>query len=221
MTSTDLIHFLHIVAFAVIVGIELPSLYAARIAQDISTPAPARLLALQVRRWTYAAGGLVLVTFLPFGVSIAIDLGVYTLMSPSWLTATWIVAVMWFVLVLGTELTGQSGFARRLYAVEIVLRFLIGAGHVYDGIIGLLGTGMIQTNWLAMKVVLFGGILIVSSLLRWQTRPVRFAKLDQSAEADSGLTDDLTALLKRSQWASVLIVIMALAAAWMGAIKPW
>lgn len=215
MAGFEVIHYLHIIAFAVIVGIEVPSLYAVRLGLKTSTPPAARAVAVQVRRWTYAIGGLVLVTFLPFGTSIAIDIGVYTLMSPAWLTATWIVALVWFGLVLTAEMSGASTFVRRLYATEVVLRFLVGLGHVYDGIIGFLGTGMILTNWLAAKVVLFGLVLIVSSLVRWQTRPVRFAE-------GATLEDEtVAATLKRAQWGSYLIVVMALVAAWMGTVKPW
>ncbi|NKB44428.1 MAG: hypothetical protein GKS03_09150 [Alphaproteobacteria bacterium] len=215
MESFEIIHYLHIVAFAVIVGIEVPSVYAVRLSLRTSTPPAARAVAIQVRRWTYAIGGLMLVTFLPFGTSIAIDIGVYTLMSPAWLTATWIVALVWFGFVLAAELTGASIFARRLYTTEIVLRFLIGLGHVYDGIVGFLGTGMILTNWLAAKVVLFGLVLIVSSLIRWQTRTIRFAD-------GATLEDDAAAgQLARAQWGSYLIVAMALVAAWMGTVKPW
>ena len=215
MTSSDLIHALHIVAFAIIIGIEVPSLYALHLARRSSTSPTARALALQVRRWTYAMGALVLVTFLPFGVSMAIEIGVYTLMSPTWMTATWIVALVWFALVLGAETMGQAKLAQRLYGTEIGLRFFVGAGHVYDGVIGFLGTGMIQTNWLAAKVVLFGVILIVSSVIRWQTRPVRFAT-DAQLE-DEGLAERLT----QAQWGSYLIIALALVAAWMGTIKPW
>ena len=215
MAGIDAVHYLHIVAFALIVGLEVPVLYAVRLTQRAGVSPAAHTVVVQMRRWTYALSGLLLVTFLPFGVSIAIDIGVYTLMSPAWLTATWIVALVWLLIVLVAEVSGNTVFARRTYATEIVLRILIGLGHVYDGIIGFMGTGMIQTNWLAAKVVLFGLVLIVSGVLRWQTRPLRFYALsrgDPRAEVLSAA---------HVKWGSYVIVFMALIAAWMGAIKPW
>ncbi|MEQ8736765.1 MAG: hypothetical protein RIC29_17720 [Rhodospirillaceae bacterium] len=214
MTGIDLVHYLHIVAFAVIVGLELPVLYAVRLSRRTDVSADAQALVAQVRRWSYAVSGLLLVTFLPFGVSIAIDIGVYTLMSPRWLTATWSVALAWLLIVLIAEVSGNAAFARRTYTTEIVLRFIIGLGHVYDGIVGFLGTGMIQTNWLAAKVVLFGLMLMVSSLLRWQTRPLRFYK------ASDGAVEAEVLSAAHVKWGSYAIVAMALMAAWMGAIKP-
>ncbi|MEQ9445573.1 MAG: hypothetical protein RJS98_08415 [Rhodospirillaceae bacterium] len=215
LSGIDVVHYLHIVAFAVIVGLELPVLYAVRLSRRTDLSADAQALVAQLRRWAYALSGLLLVTFLPFGVSIAIDIGVYTLMSPTWLTATWGVALAWLLIVLVAEVSGNAAFARRTYTTEIVMRFIIGLGHVYDGIVGFLGTGMIQTNWLAAKVVLFGLMLMVSSLLRWQTRPLRFY-----APSDSGVESDVRSAVQ-GQWGSYAIVLMALVAAWMGAIKPW
>ncbi len=215
MTAIDVIHYLHIVAFALIVGLEVPVLYAVRLTQRAGLSPAVHTVVVQMRRWTYALSGLLLVTFLPFGVSIAIDMGVYTLMSPTWLTATWIVALVWLLIVLVAEGSGSAAFARRTYATEIVLRILIGLGHVYDGVIGLMGTGMIQTNWLAAKVVLFGLILMVSGVLRWQTRPLRFY------QASDGAVEAEVLSAAHVKWGSYAIVFMALIAAWMGAIKPW
>lgn len=222
MTSMDLLHYLHIVAFAVIIGIEMPSLYALHVGCNPNADTATRALAIKVRRWTYALGGLVLVSFLPFGVTIAIDLGVYTLMDPAFLTATWIIGVVWLALVIAAEVTGASTLARRLYTTEIWTRIIIGLGNVYDGVVGFLGTGMTQTNWLAAKLVLFGLVLCVSGVLRWQTRPVRFAALDPGLPPGEGAdVNALTDTLRRARWMSYAIILMVLVAGWMGAIKPF
>lgn len=222
MTSFDLLHYGHIVAFAIIIGIEVPSLYALHVGLDRASSAAARALAIKVRRWTYMLGGLVLVTFLPLGVTIAIDLGVYTLTAPAFLTATWIIAIVWLALVIAAEVTGVSALARGLYSVEIWTRIIIGLGNVYDGVVGFLGTGMTQTNWLAAKLVLFGLVLMLSGALRWQTRPVRFAALEPDLPPGEGA--DVTALaetLTRAKWMSYAIVLMVLVAGWLGSIKPF
>lgn len=222
MTTIDLLHYLHIIAFAVIIGIELPSLYALHVGANPNASAAARTLAIKVRRWTFALGGLVLVSFLPLGVSIAIDLGVYTLMDPVFLTATWIIAAVWLALVVAAEATGASKLARRLYTTEIWTRIIIGLGNVYDGVVGFLGTGMTQTNWLATKLVLFGLVLVVSGVLRWQTRPVRFAALEAGLPPGGGAdVNALTMTLHNARWMSYAIIVMVLIAGWMGSIKPF
>lgn len=222
MLFYDVLHYGHILAFALIIGVEVPSLYALHVASNPNTSAAARTMAIQVRRWTYALGGLVLVSFLPLGVTIAIELGVYTLTAQVFLTATWVIAGVWLALLIGAEVTGNSTLTRRLYTTEIWARFIIGLGNLYDGVVGFLGTGMTQTNWLATKLVLFGLVLMVSAVLRWHTRPVRFADLDGGLPPGDGA--DVTALietLQHTRWMSYAIVFMVLVAGWMGSIKPF
>lgn len=222
MMMYDVLHYMHIVAFAVIIGIELPSLYALHVGTDANASAATRTLAIKVRRWTFAVGGLVLMSFLPLGVTIAIELGVYTLMDQAFLTATWVIAAVWLALVMAAEMTGASKLARRLYTTEIWTRIIIGLGNVYDGVVGFLGTGMTQTNWLATKLVLFGLVLVVSGVLRWQTRPVRFAALETGLPPGDGAdVASLTQTLQQARWMSYAIILMVLVAGWMGSIKPF
>ena len=86
--------------------------------------------------------------------------------------------------------------------------------------VGFTGEGMIQTNWLAAKVLLFGLILVVSGWIRWQTRAVRFASLDAAAEAGPD-SRQLIATIRHAQWGSHSILAMALIAAYLGTAKPW
>jgi hypothetical protein len=216
MTAAEIFHYLHVVVFAVIVGIEVPAFYALKLALNKGAETSARALGLKVKRMTDALSGSMMILMLPLGVHIATEIGVYTLMSDSWLYATWIVGLVWFAIALLAEITGRSTLARRLYTTEIVLRIVIGLGNVYDAIVGFMGTGMIQTNWLATKILLFGLILMVSGWVRWQTRALRFA--DFSSGTDAGVSD---ASLKRAQWGTGLIVAMVLVAAWMGTLKTW
>ncbi|MCY3604396.1 MAG: hypothetical protein OXH45_01425 [Gammaproteobacteria bacterium] len=215
MIAYGIFNFLHVLVFAVIVGIELPALYALRMAGGPSGNQATRSMAVRVKRYADAVSAIMLVLLLPLGVQIAADLGVYTLMSSSWLIATWVVGLVWLAIALMSELTGASTWAQRIYKSECVLRIVIGLGNVYDAVVGFTGDGMIQTNWLAAKVLLFGLILVVSGWIRWQTRAVRFA-------SETGPDpQQLIATLRRAQWGSHSILAMVLIAAYLGTAKPW
>lgn len=220
MIAYGIFNFLHVLVFAVIVGIELPALYALRMAGAPSANETTRSMALRVKRYADAISAIMLVLLLPLGVQIATELDVYSLMSPAWLYATWVVGLAWLAVALMSELTGTSKWARRIYKSECVLRIVIGLGNVYDGVVGFTGTGMIQANWLASKVLLFGLILVVSGWIRWQTRAVRFASFDASAEPGPG-SQQLIATIRRAQWGSHSILAMVLIAAYLGTAKPW
>lgn len=220
MIAYGIFNFLHVLVFAVIVGIELPALYALRMAGAPSGNETTRCMALRVKRYADAVSAIMLVLLLPLGVQIATELDVYSLMSPAWLYATWVVGLAWLAIALMSELTGTSKWARRIYKSECVLRIVIGLGNVYDGVVGFTGTGMIQANWLASKILLFGLVLVVSGWIRWQTQAVRFASFDAAAGTAAG-SQELIATIRRAQWGSHSILAMVLIAAYLGTAKPW
>ena len=219
MTAYGIFNFLHILVFAVIVGVELPALYALRLARGPGGSEAARLMSLRIKRYADAISALMLILLLPLGVQIGNALGVWTLSSNTWLYITWAVALAWLAIAVIAEAGGASIGARRVYKTECVLRIIIGLGNVYDAVSTLMGGGMIQTNWLAAKVLLFGLILVVSGWIRWQTQAVRFASLD--AAESSADSQQLIDTIRRAQWGSHSILAMALIAAYLGTAKPW
>lgn len=213
-------NFLHILVFAVIIGIELPALYALRMAGGPSGNQATRSMAVRVKRYADAVSAIMLVLLLPLGVQIASQLGMWTLSSSVWLYATWAVGLAWLAIAVIAEAGGASIRARRIYKTECVLRIIIGLGNVYDAVSTFMGGGMIQSNWLAAKVLLFGLILVVSGWIRWQTQAVRFASFDAAAGTAAG-SRQLIATIRRAQWGSHSILAMALIAAYLGTAKPW
>ena len=108
MIAYGIFNFLHVLVFAVIVGIELPALYALRMAGAPSGNEATRSMAVRVKHYADAVSAIMLVLLLPLGVQIATQLGVYTLTSSAWLYATWVVGLVWLAIALMSELTGAS-----------------------------------------------------------------------------------------------------------------
>ncbi|MSO97828.1 MAG: hypothetical protein EXR11_06375 [Rhodospirillaceae bacterium] len=227
MTSIDFFHFAHVFAFALIVGVDMPAFYAAKRASVFGTLPTVRILAARTASWCNAISSAALALLLPLGVVIGIDLGVYTLTDPGYLTATWIIGLGWFALVVATGVLKQRGLGEILYTIEIWVRAIIGLGTIYDGIVGFMGTGMVQANWLALKVLLLGLMLVVSALVRSRLRPVRaaLAGLDPmsalNATWDDKTAQTMTDSLNRLRPLAHSILFMALIAAWMGINKSW
>ena len=220
MTAYSAFHFLHILVFAVIAGLELPAMHALRLARSPGSSEAARAMALRVKRFADAASAIMLVLILPLGVQIGAQLGVYPVTSNISLYITWAVGMAWLAVAVISEAAGKSRWARRIYKSECVLRIIIGLGNIYDAALGFMGEGIIQTHWLATKVLLLGLVLVVSGLTRWQTQDARFASLD-AASANAAESERLTAIIRRAQWGSHSILAMVLIAAYMGTAKPW
>jgi hypothetical protein len=219
MDSQQVFHFLHVVAFALVVTVDVPAFFAARKAAAPRAPAGTVLLAAQVMRWTTAISGFALALFLPLGVEMAVNIGVYDLKSPVWLIVTWIVSLAWLGLVIA-----GSGNAR-LYTIEIWVRAVIGLGNIYDGVVGFGGEGLIHGDWLALKILLFGVALLASAWVRAKLRPVRAALAEinplsaQRSTFDERTAADMTVLLSKVRPGVHTIWLVCLIAAWMGINK--
>ncbi len=220
MSAYSLFHYLHILVFAVIVGVEIPAIHALRMARSPACGAAARIMALRVKRCADMVSAIMLVLLLPLGVQMGAQLGVYTVTSSISLYITWAAGMAWLAIAVISEAAGESKWARRIYKSECVLRIIIGLGNVYDAVLGFMGESIIQTHWMATKVLLLGLVLIASGLTRWQTQAVRFASFD-AATAAGAESQRLIAIIRRAQWGSHSILAMVLIAAYMGTAKPW
>jgi hypothetical protein len=227
MTSYEIFHFGHVIAFALIFAVDLPAYYAAKLVAGENTTPELRLLAARVVRWSNVVSSGALILLMGFGVQIAVDLGVYRVTQDIAMTITWAIIWLWLLLWLAAELLGTSALGKRLYTIEIWVRVIIGLGNVYDAITGFMGTGLIETNWLALKVLLLGLVLVVSGIARARLRPVREAigtvdpmsAINNKWSRETGNT--VSAALKRARPMVHMSLLFVLIAAWMGVNKSW
>ncbi|KAB2875429.1 MAG: hypothetical protein F9K38_14685 [Pseudorhodoplanes sp.] len=100
----------HILIVVFLLGVEPGRLYLVRLAAAEATPVPTRLAAARAARWLGAIGNTALVLILPAGVSLGAALGVFRIMGPVWLAATWVVTAAWLALsVAADRAAGRPG----------------------------------------------------------------------------------------------------------------
>ncbi len=219
MLNYEFAHFAHVIAFAYLLAAELPVYFAARIALDANQNGAARIVAARIAKWTGTITSTALITLLPLGVVLGVSLGAYDLSNANWLVATWIVTASWLALLAAAEFV-SGVWGRRLFIGETIVRFLIGLGNVYDGIVGLMGAGQTRADWLALKITIYGLVLLVSSGVRWRTRPARYAIAETvDGAAPSSQTANAAASLKAVGPAVLLTTLLVAVAAWMGINK--
>ncbi len=227
MTANDFFHYAHVLAFAVILAVDIPAFYAAKLAAAPRASIDARLLAARVARFGNMLSSAALILILPVGVEIATTLGVYRLTNEVAITITWVISFAWLALWVVAEMMGASTLGTKLYTIEIWVRVIIGLGNVYDAIIGFMGTGLIETKWLATKVLLLGLVLVASGMARARLRPVRAALGSinplsaQYATWDARTAQAVIDALKRTRPMIHATWLMVLIAAWMGVTKSW
>lgn len=213
----------HILVVVYLLGADLGRLYLARLGTARDTAAPARLAAARGAVWLGSVTDAALVLILPVGVSLGAALGVFRVVSPGWLTATWLVSAAWLALsVAAMVAAGRPGGGRRLALADSVFRLVMGAGQVYDGINALLGTSVsVEARWLGIKLVLFGLLVIVSIPARRAGFAIRanLAQVD-TVSGDHAANARLAAACGRLPVPVIAGWLAILVAAWLGVAKP-
>jgi len=228
MTFIEFSHFLHVFAFAVVIGVDMPAFYATKRAAAIDLSPDVRLLAVRTARWTNALSSVALALLLPLGVELGGNLGVYRITSEIALPITWAIGLTWIALILASDLMSTSTLGHRLYAIEIWVRVLIGLGNIYDGLAKLLGgPSPIEATWLAVKVLILGVVLVISGVVRARLKPVRAALAQiNPMSAQTSRWDDATAAAALAAVGRTRLLVhvnftLVAVAAWMGINKPW
>lgn len=223
MNTYPLALFAHILVVVYLLGADLGRLYLGRLGAAQGTPAPVRLAAA---RGVLSLGSITdaaLVLILPAGVSLGAALGVFLIVGPVWLAATWLVTAAWLALSIGaTVAAGRPGGGRRLALTDTIFRIAMGGGQIYDGAIALLGTNVsVEARWLGLKILLFGLLILLSIPIRRAGFAIRRAIADLDAVADdSSATAQLHAACARLPVPIITGWLVILVAAWMGVAKP-
>jgi hypothetical protein len=156
----------------------------------------------------------------PVGLVLAESLGLVSV--PDWLNAIiWIVAVLWII--------GEI-VAFRNMGTPLMVRIYIGTGTLFVVVFGVCTWYGVQSlrlgepfmaNWLALKVLLFGQVFLVSSLMAVFYAPVE-AIFRQMQE--TGSTPELEARVRtqvnRGAVVTVTLFLLLAAIAFLGLAKP-
>jgi hypothetical protein len=215
--------FAHVVVVVYLLGADLGRAWLARAGGAPGAGSGERLIAARVALGLGTVTNAALVLLLPAGISLAGALGAYRILGPSWLVATWLVAAAWLALSVAADRAAtRPGGGRGLEGADMIARFVIGGGHLYDGAIAFAGTSQtVEARWLAAKITIYGLLIIASVPARragFKSR--RAAAALASSPADTGASEALAAALRRLPAPIVAGWILVLVAAWLGAAKP-
>jgi hypothetical protein len=205
--------FAHVVAVVYLLGADLGRVYLARRGALADISDAGRELAARGVLWLGSATNLALMLILPVGVTLGGVLGVYRIISPAWLAATWAVAGFWLLLSILAD--RSAGVAERRWPRigEMVFRLILAPGFFYDGGIGLLGTSQtVEAKWLAVKIMLFGLLILLSIPTRWLGFGLRHAVVVGDAQGVRRALGRMVLPILLS-WAVILV------AAWFGVAK--
>jgi hypothetical protein len=223
MHSYPLALFCHLLLVVYLLGADLGRLYLVRAGARPETSESARLLTVRGVLWISVITDLALILIFPAGFELGSILNAYRLPAGGWWRiAPWVLPALLLITTLAADRTAACGGGRRAMLVDAITRGIIGAGQIWDGASAIfLGmTHMVEANWLAAKLSVYGLLLLLSIPLRRALLQLR----RELAAAHQGPPDPaqpaFMAALRRLQlpilgsWLMILIII------WLGTAKP-
>jgi hypothetical protein len=157
----------------------------------------------------------------PVGLVLAESQGIVNV--PNWLNAIiWVAAVSWITAEIIAFRNMGKPLMMRIYMGTGTLFVIIFVSCSWYGIQSLRLGEPIMTNWLALKVFLFGQIFLVSSLMALFYAPIEgiFTQMQQS-----GSTPELEARLckqvNRGAVVTVILFLLLATMAFLGQTKPF
>jgi hypothetical protein len=211
-----ILNYLHILGMVYWLGADLGVYYASRYVADATLPTPERLRFAQLLLRLDVFPRTALILMLPIGFHLADQLALIAL--PRWgMSAIWLAALGWFALLwMGHGKPAETWLAKADWLVRLFLVGLL-AG---TGVFSLWLQTPIQEPWLAMKLVLFAGVIALGLTLRQVVAQWRrgFALLDSDAEAGNGL---IAASQKRGARQAQTLWALLILMGFLGSVKPF
>ena len=156
----------------------------------------------------------------PVGLVLAQSTGLVSV--PGWLHAViWIAAVLWIAGEIIAFRHMGSALMVRIYMCTGALFVVVFIGCVWTGWQSLSTGYPIAAGWLGLKVLLFGLIFLVSSLMAVFYAPVEaiIGEMKQQGCTD-GLEARLRRQINRGAVVTVLLFVLLAVMAWLGLTKP-
>lgn len=227
MDIYTLLVFLHVVLFAYWLGADLGVHLAARFAIRSDLPFEERMRFLVLILIIDLGPETAITLMVPLGLTLAVMSGLASVSTPV-VAATWVAAFVWLAAVWKQHLDDilRPGEPSRLKP------FLHGIDHWVRNIAMLgafgmacgtwLGYGPLETNWLAMKSLLYGIALGLVGLLRHELTSwgVAIEKLQTPATVDEA-NAIIMATHKKGRWYAWSLWLVVALAAYFGVAKPF
>lgn len=210
MSTYLFLKLLHIIAMVYWLGGDLGTFYSSRFVVDPKLSPAQRGTALKIMLGCDQGPKLCMPLIFAIGFSMSTHLGV--LSAPLGISiAVWVIALLWFANVNYLYFTDNQAAKARIGQIDLAFRIVVVLGLLGVGLQALLGENFIHANWLALKIMIFAGLVACGVYIRLQLKPFvpAFGRL-MTAGSSPDVENTLTTSLARCRPAVYLI--------WLGLI---
>lgn len=221
MLTYNLLLFAHVLLFVYWLGSDVGVFYGVRFVLNPELSVETRKTVMALVHWIDALPRICLVSMVPVGTSLAVQLGLVDVpeaMQAPLLIGVWVLGLAWLAIVIRIY-GGATGSITR---VDYVIRIATMIAFPVFGITSLLGRGpfVAGNDWLAVKAILFGLVIACGLALRVLGKPFgqAYAQIvagNSTPEVEARLSD---AMVKSKRVVVVLWLLVA-ATAYLGLTK--
>ncbi len=192
MNEYLLIKLLHIVGFAYWLGGDLGVFTSSYYVADKKRSPETRVAMAKLLFALDQAPRICMTMMLPLGTHLAWKLGLFTFSSAT-MAAIWLACFAWLTMVITLHVAAQSRGKAMLTTFDFFFRLALALGLLAAGVLNL--TSGAWPYWLAVKMMIFGGLVGCGLIVRVKLKPFgpAFAKL-----AGGEVTDEVNADIRDS-----------------------
>jgi len=219
MTTYAFWTFVHILLFVFWLGTDIGVIIIAGYIKRPELSYNQRMLLLRIAgsidMWPRTA----FVLMLPAGTQLAVTMHLVSIPTFG-LALIWLFSLAWLAIVWAIAMTQGRPISVKLERIQLLLLVTLGLAMIGIGVMSLVGEGPLETDWLAVKVVIYGVICGLAIGIDRAFKPLIMAFL--SLEGRESTAEDEAAITRSMNNTIVFVLLIYLAvvlAAFVGVSK--
>ena len=217
----DVLRWLHVLAMTYWLGGEWGVFNASRqlAKPGLSLDERRRHMETAYRIDILARTGIILL--LPLGLHMGYNLGAQPL-GGGWLVLMWSIFTVWLSLTWAAYFTRDTDLGLKLTKIDEAIRYFVIPALLISGVMSMLGKWPFVYEWYAVKVTIFGGLLIIGLILRVIMRKwvLVFRRIDSEGTTPE-LEQTLSNTLRLGMNCAYIYWIGIATVAFLGVAKPF
>jgi hypothetical protein len=215
-----LLKLAHLLLFVYWLGADIGVFYSARFVRNASLDIASRRTAMQILAWIDQIPRYCLVLMLPVGYSLAAMLGLVRMPAIGFVVL-WGISAAWLWMVWAIHHYQGKPIAEKLRRIDLIWRWVLLAGLLWDAYTGLQGTGHIFADWVAIKFLLFAAMLFCGIMIRLRGKALGPALREILSNGSTpALEATVAGAFAKTRPFVLSIWVLLIIAAWVGIAKP-
>ena len=211
--------FFHVVLFVYAIGGDIAVYFIGNYITREELTIEERLRVRSMRFLVDMSARTSLVLLLPIGFTLATTFG--SEIKGTALAMIWLFSIVWLGLIWMVHFKKETATGELLRQLDLLIRYILSGLLIALGIFCLTTNQIIQSDWLSLKIIIFGLILVngiwIRAIVGRMRKSIQLVQeSDTKIEGEKSIKKDQAVLNKAALLIWVLVILMA----FLGELKP-